>query len=69
VKKVREPHSNPDGSEETEVVTVPLKSIKDLIASGKITHALVIAAFSFLDLYNPPRPARPRPARPHSAKR
>jgi hypothetical protein len=50
-------------------VTVPLKSIKDLIASGKITHALVIAAFSFLDLYNPPRPARPRPARPHSAKR
>ena len=54
VKKVRAPHSNPDGSEETEVVLVPLKSVKGLIASGKITHALVIAAFSFLDVYNPP---------------
>jgi ADP-ribose pyrophosphatase len=54
VKQVRAPRSNPDGSEETEVVTVPLKSIKELIAGGMITHALVIAAFSFLDVYNPP---------------
>ena len=67
VKKVHEPHSNPGGSEETEVVTVPLKSIKGLIATGKITHALVIAAFSFLDVYNPPPPART--PRRHSTKR
>ena len=65
VKQVREPHSNPDGSEETEVVTVPLKSVKQLIASGKITHALVIAAFSFFDLYNPPpRTSRKAPRSP-----
>lgn len=60
VKRVRAPHANPDGSEETEVVVVPLKSIKGLIATGKITHALVIAAFSFLDVYNPPPAVRRR---------
>lgn len=43
-----------DSNEETEVVTVPLSRIKSLIASGKITHALVITAFSFLQLYNSP---------------
>jgi ADP-ribose pyrophosphatase len=43
-----------DTTEETEVVLVPLTSIKELIASGEITHALVIAAFSFLQVYNPP---------------
>jgi len=43
-----------DTTEETEVVLVPLASIKDLIAGGEITHALVIAAFSFLHAYNPP---------------
>jgi ADP-ribose diphosphatase len=43
-----------DGTEETEVILVPLSSIKDLIAGGEITHALVIAAFSFLHAYNPP---------------
>ncbi|HEV3110270.1 MAG TPA: NUDIX hydrolase [Candidatus Binataceae bacterium] len=51
-------HSGPkielDTSEETEVILVPLASIKDLIAGGEITHALVIAAFSFLHVYNPP---------------
>ncbi len=36
------------------MVLVPLASIKDLIAGGEITHALVIAAFSFLHAYNPP---------------
>jgi 8-oxo-dGTP pyrophosphatase MutT (NUDIX family) len=61
VKKVRKPHANPDGSEETEVVVVPLKSVRELIASEQITHALVIAAFSFLDVYNPP----PRARSPH----
>jgi hypothetical protein len=35
-------------------VIVPLKNIKGMIATGKITHALVIAAFSFFDVYNPP---------------
>ena len=43
-----------DTTEETEVVLVPLSSIKHLIASGQITHALVIAAFSFLHAYNIP---------------
>jgi len=60
VKKVRQPHANPGGSEETEVVMVPLKGVKELIANGKITHALVIAAFSFLDVYNPPPSGRRR---------
>jgi hypothetical protein len=36
-------------------VTVPLAKVKGLIASGKITHALVIAAFSFFHVYNPPK--------------
>lgn len=43
-----------DATEETEVILVPMANIKELIASGRITHALVIAAFSFLHLYNPP---------------
>ena len=54
VRAIGGPHANPDGSEETEVTVVPLASIKDLIASGKISHALVIAAFSFFHIYNPP---------------
>lgn len=44
-----------DGSEETDVVLVPVRKIPKLIASEKITHALVIAAFSFFHVYNPPR--------------
>ncbi len=47
-----------DSSEETEVVTVPLGDVKRLIASGAITHALVITAFSFFHVYNPPRRGR-----------
>jgi len=58
VRKVGEPNPNIGGSEETEVELVPLANIKQMIASGKITHALVIAAFSFFDVYNPP-PNRP----------
>ena len=46
---------NPDEDEETEVITVGLDRIPRLIADGAITHALVIAAFSFLHLYNSPR--------------
>lgn len=48
------------GSEETEVVTVRLADVKRLIASGAITHALVIAAFSFFHVYNPPSAPRQR---------
>jgi len=51
-------HISLDGTEETEVTVVPLSQIKALIAAGKITHALVIAAFSFFHLYNPPPRAR-----------
>lgn len=54
VRRVGDPQL--DGTEETEVVRVPLTQVKELIASGKITHALVIAAFSFFHVYNPPRP-------------
>ncbi len=54
VRKVAEPTPDSSGTEETEVVMVPLGDIKELIASGRITHALVIAAFSFLHVYNPP---------------
>jgi ADP-ribose diphosphatase len=56
VLKVGEPDPNPGGSEETEVELVPLTDIKRMIATGKITHALVITAFSFFDIYNPPPP-------------
>jgi ADP-ribose pyrophosphatase len=54
VRRIGGPHANADGSEETEVTIVPLAQIKDLIATGKISHALVIAAFSFFHVYNPP---------------
>ncbi len=54
VVKVGEPNSNPGGAEETEVELVPLTDIRPMIASGRITHALVITAFSFFDVYNPP---------------
>ncbi|HSM51723.1 MAG TPA: NUDIX hydrolase [Thermoanaerobaculia bacterium] len=38
-----------DGEEEIEVLFRPLAAIPHLIASGEITHALVIAAFYHLD--------------------
>jgi ADP-ribose pyrophosphatase len=52
--KIGEPNPNIGGAEETEVELVPLANIKPMIASGRITHALVIAAFSFFHVYNPP---------------
>lgn len=52
-----------DSSEDTEVVTIPLEAVGKYIASGKITHALVIAAFSFFHVYNPPRVPRRRRSR------
>src|ERR1700756_4129123 len=54
VYKIGDPHQQPDGAEETEVELVPLANIKQMITSGVITHALVITAFSFFDVYNPP---------------
>ena len=42
-----------------EVVLVPMREIRELIASEEIMHALTISAFSFLHVYNPP-PRRPR---------
>ena len=39
-----------DTTEETEVVLVPLDEIPELIKSGVITHALVVAAFHHLSL-------------------
>ena len=48
------------GDEETEVVLVPMREIRGLIASGKVMHALTIAAFSFLHVYNPPPKRRRR---------
>ena len=48
------------GDEETEVVMVPMREIPGLIASGDIMHALTIAAFSFLHVYNPPPKKRRR---------
>jgi hypothetical protein len=51
------------GAEETEVVRVPLGDIGRLIATEKITHALVITAFSFFHTYNPPRPSRGKSGR------
>jgi ADP-ribose diphosphatase len=41
----------PGADEETEVITFAEKQIGGLIASGKITHALVIAGFALFDLY------------------
>jgi len=58
VRRIGRAHASPDGSEETEVRVVPLSQIKPLIASGKISHALVIAAFSFFHVYNPPARSR-----------
>lgn len=53
VRKVR--RASHTDTEETQVTLVPLSKVKELIATGRITHALVIAAFSFLHVYNPPR--------------
>jgi 8-oxo-dGTP pyrophosphatase MutT (NUDIX family) len=43
-----------DGTEETEVVVVPLDRVPELVRDGAITHALVVAAFHWLALYRGP---------------
>jgi ADP-ribose pyrophosphatase len=48
VRHVRAPEF--DGTEETEVVLVPLEEIPDRIRDGTITHALVVVAFHWLAL-------------------
>ena len=55
VRRIAKPAS--DGAEETLVKLVAMRDVPRLIASGKITHALVIAAFSFLH-FAPPTPRR-----------
>ncbi len=40
-----------DTTEETEVELVPLAEIPQLVASGTISHALVVSAFYLLDLW------------------
>lgn len=47
-RKVAEP--TPDGSEDISIVTVPVADIPGLIRGGRITHALVLAAFYYLSL-------------------
>jgi len=49
VRPVAEPRL--DGSEDIEVVVVPLADIPDMIRKGDIAHALVITAFSLLELH------------------
>ena len=47
-RRMSEP--TPDQTEEIEVIEVPLDEVTTLIARGKITHALVIAAFFWYGL-------------------
>ena len=49
LERVGDP-SNP-GTEETVVELVPEPAVRALVREGEIDHALVIAAFHFLDLY------------------
>ena len=49
VKKVSEPRL--DGTEDIEVVLLPLHEMPQLMKDGAITHSLVITAFSLLELY------------------
>ncbi len=51
VTQVGEQHL--DEREDIEVLTFPLKDIPWMIREGKITHSLVICAFSFLSLAHP----------------
>jgi len=55
-----------DGEEEIELVTAPLAEIPEMIASGRITHALVVAAFYLLAQHSasgaaPTEPTAPAP--------
>lgn len=52
-RKAGEP--TPDEGEDLAVELVPLRRIRSLIRTGRITHSLVIAAFYFLSLSASPR--------------
>ncbi len=47
-----------DETEELELNLVDLKEIPGMIREGKIQHALVVAAFHFLDLYRQENPGK-----------
>ena len=49
VKKVGEPKL--DGTEDIEVILLPLHEIPQMMKNGAITHSLVITAFSLLELH------------------
>ena len=51
VRRVAEP--SPDECEDIIVRPIPLDRIPSLVASGEISHALVVVAFSFLALRHP----------------
>ncbi|MGH8005971.1 MAG: NUDIX hydrolase, partial [Candidatus Binatia bacterium] len=40
-----------DTTEETEVLLVPVAQLPDLVRQGQITHALVVTAFYWYDLW------------------
>ncbi len=50
----------PEGSEDIEFELVDISDIPELIASGQITHALVISAFYFFDQYRKRNPKKLR---------
>ncbi len=47
-----------DEAEELEVRKVDLKEIPEMIRDGRIQHALVVAAFHYLDLYRQENPGK-----------
>ena len=64
LEKIGEPAG--DGGEEVELESAPLTEIPELIASGRITHALVVAAF-YLLAQRPPGAAAVTPPPPAGA--
>jgi ADP-ribose pyrophosphatase len=49
---------NLDEAEELEVVNLPLGEVEKLIQEGKIQHALVVAAFHYLELFKKQNPGK-----------
>jgi 8-oxo-dGTP pyrophosphatase MutT (NUDIX family) len=50
VRKVQEPSF--EGTEDIAILETPTKNITNLVAEGKITHALIVVAFYWYLLYN-----------------
>ena len=55
VRPVQEP--TPDGSEELEIILHPADRLRDLVASGAVSHSLTIAAFFHYEQWLARRPA------------